>query len=127
MHRFFAVVLVLAVTLAVSLVFAAWITSLHYSLLGSTEVLRPLEAELYKDSSWRLRIVVVNEGSRVTTVKGVEVVGVEHVDLDVPVKPGEKRELSISLSKEYVPGAHYAVKLHLASGVEVPLTVEARE
>lgn len=125
MNRFFAIIILLAVTITLAAAAATWIITTYHSMAWKPEILRITEASIYQDenSSWWLKIVAVNEGEGIAEIYKVEIHGIESTDLSTPItiKPGEQKEITIKLSKQYSYGTAYTIRLYLKSGTVYPV------
>lgn len=117
MHRFYAVIILLAVAITMTAIFTAWFLTTYQALTWRPEVLRILNTEIYYNKtseSWYLKITAVNIGETPAEIYKVEVYGIETLEFNPPlvVNPSEQRDFYIKLGKEYTPGAVYAIKVY---------------
>ncbi|MEL9939446.1 MAG: hypothetical protein QW348_00790 [Ignisphaera sp.] len=125
MNRFFAIIILLAVAITLAATATTWIITTYNSMTWKPEILRITEASIYQDenSSWWLKIVAINEGEETAEIYKVEIHGIETIGCSpaITIKPGEQKEITIKLSKQYSSGTAYTIRLYLKSGTVYPV------
>ena len=121
MHRFYAIIILLAVVLTMTATFTAWFLTTYQALMWRPEILRIINAEIYYNEtceSWYLKITAVNIGEAPAEIYKLEVYNIETLNFKPPliIKPSEQRDLHIKLSEKYIYGVTYVIKIYLKSG-----------
>jgi len=116
---FMATLILIAVTVAIVAGFLTWLLTTYYTL-SKPEVLRILqETRIYynqEESKWVLKLHVRNVGDTTGEIYRVEIAGWEEIEVSITVNPGQEIIQEIELSKNYMTGTWYLVKLYLKSG-----------
>jgi archaeal type IV pilus assembly protein PilA len=120
-----ASIILIAVTVAVSVVVAAWMGGMTIGLMGNAEQVSVSNAQFTTDSS--VTLTVRNTGGATVTISSATVDGKNTVTLN-PVAPlnvgkGNSTDVSITLtSGTFNPGSQYEIKLITAKGTTVVYT-----
>jgi hypothetical protein len=118
-HRFIAVVILVAVAITFTAIGASWIITTMHSVMWKPEILKILDLEIeQQNNAWVLRIEAENIGEARAEIYKVEVVNIEELSLSTPlvIEPGHIRSISFKLTKSYKYGALYTIRLYLRSG-----------
>jgi len=118
-HRFIAVVILVAVAISFTAIGASWIITTMHSVMWKPEILKILDLEIeQQNNAWVLRIEAENIGEARAEIYKVEVVNIEELSLSTPltIEPGHRTTLTIPLTKSYQYYTMYTVRLYLKSG-----------
>lgn len=126
MNTFFAVIIIIAITITMAIAAATWVITTFHSMQWKPEILRILDVKIHEnmsDDSWWLYIQTENIGETKAEIYKVEIHGIEIKSLNPPktINPGERKEIHIKLDKEYVHSTMYTLRLYLKSGTVYPI------
>jgi hypothetical protein len=130
-----ATIILLSVTIAISYPILQWIISL-------TDIFRvePIQIlhDSYIDSSNKILYLHVKNPSSVSiAIQAVEIVGFENIDsssrfnrgnymVPIIINPNTEKVISIMLSKDYVSGVIYQVKVYISTGGVYTALIQAK-
>lgn len=129
MQRYFAIVIIVAVTITIGVAAVAWIIA-NQNINTYVEALRVRYTSIYyneSDNSWWVKFTVFNEGSKPVEIIRVEVKGSELLNLEPPriIQPGEEVEVVVKLTKTYIKNTAYSVVIHTKNGALYPVITKA--
>lgn len=122
MERVLAIVILIGVAIAFSLVGAMWLITTFFSFAQPPAALKIIDASIeIANGSWVLRVMVTNVGEVPVDMYKIVVENSEEISLSKPITiaAGETKNLVIQLTKQYTPYTDYTIRLYLKTGTIV--------
>jgi flagellin-like protein len=118
-----ASIILIAVTVAVSVVVAAWMGGMTIGLMGNAEQAQVTNVAFVRDSgTTTLSATIRNTGDDTITISAAYIDGVQTTDAfttDTTIEKGQSGALTITNSTALASGAVYEVKMVTAKGTSV--------
>jgi len=118
-HRFIAVVILVAVAISFTAIGASWIITTMHSMMWKPEILKITSLEIEQENeTWVLKIEAINIGEAKAEIYKIVIENYEEVKEGLPwvIEPGHIRSKSFKLTKSYTYGVLYTIRLYLRSG-----------
>jgi len=132
---FLATIILLSVTIAIGFPILQWITSL--ADIFRVEPIQILHDSYIDSSNKILYLHIKNPSSVSIAIQAVEIVGFENIDsssrfnrgnymVPIIINPNTENFISIMLSKDYVSGVVYQVKVYISTGGVYTALIQAK-
>ncbi len=117
-----ASIILIAVTVAVSVVVAAWMGGMTIGLMGNAEQVTVTNA-VFDAANNKITITAKNTGAAQVTINSAYIDGVQDTTFaSGPIPKGDTASFNVTSAAGFIDGAQYQVKLMTAKGTSIIYT-----